>query len=67
MDVKLSDGYFDLCINASKDNTSNLRSILLRLYQSKFPNYSIYHYLSYWLKFKIFGLNVKMFITSIII
>ncbi|XP_043671911.1 ribonuclease P protein subunit p30 [Vespula pensylvanica] len=41
MDVKLSDGYFDLCINASKDNTSNLSSILLRLYQMGFRTVAI--------------------------
>lgn len=56
MDVKLSDGYFDLCINATKDNTSDLRCILLRLCQSKFPNFSSFHRLGYFL-----------FITSVII
>ncbi|KAL2728718.1 ribonuclease P protein subunit p30 [Vespula squamosa] len=41
MDVKLSDGYFDLCINASKDNPSNLHSILLKLYQMGFRSVAI--------------------------
>ncbi|KAK2575740.1 hypothetical protein KPH14_003632 [Odynerus spinipes] len=41
MDVKLSDGYFDLCINASKDSVSNLRDILLRLYQMGFRTVAI--------------------------
>ncbi|XP_047355772.1 ribonuclease P protein subunit p30 [Vespa velutina] len=41
MDVKLSDGYFDLCINATKDNMSNLHSILLRLCQMGFRTVAI--------------------------
>lgn len=41
MDVKLSDGFFDFCINASKDSISNLRDILLRLYQMGFRTVAI--------------------------
>lgn len=35
MDFKLSNGFFDLCINVSDRNTIYLKNILQRLYQSK--------------------------------
>jgi len=36
IDLKPSNGFFDLCVNiSSKDEETHLREILLRLYQSK--------------------------------
>lgn len=35
MDFKLSNGFFDLCINVSDKNAVYLRKVLSRLYQSK--------------------------------
>lgn len=35
MDFKPSNGFFDLCINVSKENEDRLNDILLKLYQSK--------------------------------
>lgn len=35
MDFKLSDGFFDLCINVSDENVTYLKDILSKLYQGK--------------------------------
>ncbi|XP_066601333.1 ribonuclease P protein subunit p30 [Prorops nasuta] len=41
MDMKLSDGFFDLCINISNENTDYLYSTLERLYEMGFKTVAI--------------------------